>query len=132
MKSIIVKEENMEKINNTIKEVEGRASARLLSYSSIQKAITEVENSIPVAKKYMVGVKVHLDVNAQDFPKAYRYTPDSTHVVIERTKSAWKLIDVHRGTCGGAHDTYDITLTDNCKKEILSYYERLYARNVYM
>lgn len=132
MKAIIVKEENMEKIKNTIKEVEGRASARLVDYKNIKEAIEEIENSIPVAKKYMVGVKVHLDVNAQEFPKAYRYIPESTHVVIERAKSGWKLIDVHRGTCGGAHDTYDITLTDNCKKEILRYYERLYARNVYM
>lgn len=98
-KSIIICEKNREAIENWISEAEGKATARCLTFKGLTYRIEQLEAALGIAKKDMEGIKYDLDDNAQNFPHAYKYKPDSTHAVIERTKGKWRLTEVYRYTC---------------------------------
>ena len=93
-KSIIICEKNREAIENMIGQAEGKATARCLTFR-----IAQLETALGIAKKDMEGVKYDLDDHAQNFPRAYKYKPDSTHAVIERKAGKWRLNKVYRYTC---------------------------------
>ena len=120
MKKIIIKEANKENINEVIKQVEGRATARLVDYNNVIHAINLIENQLDIAKKDMIGIVADIDYNAQEFPHAYKYTPESTHVKLERCSSGWALVDIKREYCG--KHMIKIHLTEDAKQAILSNY----------
>lgn len=105
-KSIIICEKNREAIESKIAEVEGKATARCLTYPALKLRIEQLEKTLGIAKKDMEGVKYDLDDNAQNFARAYKYKADSTHAVIERTGGKWRLTDVYRYTCRSEKYTF--------------------------
>ena len=106
-KSIIICEKNREAIENMISEAEGKATARCLTYPALKLRIDQLEKTLGIAKKDMEGLKYDLDDNAQNFPRAYKYKPDSTHAVIERTGGKWRLTKVYRYTCRGEKHIFE-------------------------
>ena len=106
-KSIIICEKNREAIENMISEAEGKATARCLTFKDLTFRIAQLETALGIAKKDMEGLKYDLDDNAQNFPYAYKYRPDSTHAVIERTSGKWRLVKVYRYTCRGEKHTFE-------------------------
>lgn len=119
MKEIMIKESNKEKIEAAIKMAEGRSTARTITYNDIVCDIARIEEKLNIAKKHMEGIKADVDHNAQDFPSAYKYTPESTQYCIIRKKSGWVLYYVGRQTTRGAKHTYKLQLTDEAKQEII-------------
>lgn len=117
---IIVNAKNADRINEEIKKSEGRAKVRTVTYNEIVKGIEEVEERLHIAKADMEGVKVYMDWNAQDFPHAYKYTPESTHVYLIRTKSGWAMYGVDRNTCQRRSGKYELVLTDRAQKAIIA------------
>lgn len=105
-KSIIC-EKNREAIENMISEAEGKATARCLTFKDLTSRIEQLEKVLGIPKKDMEGIKYDLDDNAQNFPLAYKYKPDSTHAVIERTGGKWRLIKVYRYTCRREKHTFE-------------------------
>lgn len=105
-------------LNDTISEIEGKATARTLVAEEICKGITEVEKQLQgITKKAMKGVKFGYDVNAQSFPKAYKYIPMSTIFTAEFDGKEWRITSIFRGECGKGK--CDILLTDEAKKAVL-------------
>lgn len=121
MKEIVIKDVNKEKINNIIKEAEGKASARTIDYDYIVRAIKEIEDKFwLIHKKDMEGMIVCIDMHAQQYPKAYKHTPESTQFKMIRLKSGWKLLNVGRYTQDKYHDEkYKVSEMPEATKQAL-------------
>ena len=121
---MLVKEANKEKIEDIIRTAEGRATARTISYERIVVAIAELEKTLGIAKKNMTGITADIDYNAQDFPRAYKYTPESTHILVTRKTSGWDLTNVFRDTTRRWNHRFHVTLTDDAKAAIIASKEK--------
>jgi hypothetical protein len=115
-------DEALKPIDESIKAVEGRASARTITAREMLDAVKRLEDKLSIPKKYMVGTKAVIDVNAQDFPSAYKYTPMSTIFEMERRPTGWFVTGIRRSSCH--KDRYQVTLSDEAKKAILENYAR--------
>lgn len=119
MNNIILKESNRDRINKEIKKAEGRATARLITYDNMIYICEEVEALLDIAKNNMNGVKIDADYNAQRFPTAYKYTPESTHFTAEYKGNSWTITDIYRDRCRNGIKKADIILTDKAKTAII-------------
>ena len=80
--------------------LQDRCNARIVSGYEIFKAILEYENRLSrfLSYKDMKGASVEIDLNAQTFPNAYKYTPHSTVVKIEcSAPRSWTILSIKRG-----------------------------------
>ena len=124
-KAIVINEKNMNRIQQELDLVQKRSKVRTIDASNIVSACNRIEKVLGGTKKALVGTVATIDLNAQDFPNAYKYVPESTIIKIERTSSGWKLIDVYRDVCRRWKDEYSIGLTEQTKQEILDRYSKL-------
>lgn len=122
MKPIVINNKNIQRINNAIAEAEGRATERTINYHLLCRSIFEIEVWLGIPKVAMTGIKAHIDYHAQTFPRAYKYTPMSTHALVEKTRTGWKLIDVYRDACRAKR--YTLTLTDTTKQALIERCEK--------
>lgn len=116
---MLIKETNRTRIEEMIKEAEGRATARTIDYEDVEKAILYLEEKLDIPKKHMEGIKAHIDINAQAFPNAYQHTPISTHIHIIRKKTGWDLVKVSRDICKSPTQKFKVWLTDKAKEAII-------------
>ena len=93
---------NIEKVNSAIAAIEGRATARTITADDVEEAIETIEKklSILLLKKDWKGLRFAVDTNAQNFASSYKYTPYSTHFVLERGATAWFVTEIYRAPCG--------------------------------
>lgn len=98
MDSIIVSEKNRARIVKAIKEAEGRATVRCVTYATVLVAIERIEAKLDLPKTLMEGVSFHVDTWAQDFPNAYEYTPMSTQFNLTLSKGKWRISDIGRAS----------------------------------
>ena len=122
MKPIVINEKNTWRISDAIKEAEGRAKERTLIWPDLFMAIKIIEDKLDIPKVAMTGIKVDVDVHAQKFPNAYKYTPMSTHAIIEKTKAGWKLTNVSRDICRTKQ--FEVTLTEAAKHALIKRVEK--------
>lgn len=113
---------NTEKLSAAIKEAEYRVSARTITADEIQKEVKLIESklSLILAKKDWVGVVLHIDLNAQSFPSAYRGAPESTQFRLERFSSGWFVTGLGRHRCQGSRKN-ELTLTESQKEKLAEY-----------
>ena len=116
---MIINDKNKEKTNEYLSKIQGRATARIIDYDILVQATKEIEKHLGIPKKAMLGIEIDVDWYAQTFPRAYKYTPESTHAVIRRTPTGWKLLYAYRGETRTSGHTYILTLTDTAKKAII-------------
>ena len=130
MKSILISEANENKIAEAIKECEGRASARCIDAKGIIKAAKDYTTALGVPKTAMLGLHVKVDLNAQRFPRAYKYTPESTQFDMEYTKSGWKLTWIGRAECRNPNHAYSMIypMSDTLKSALVN---RFYSLGIY-
>lgn len=119
MNGIIINEKNRDRINEAIREAEGRATVRLLTYDDLADAVARLERHLGIAKKNMIDITADIDVNCQTFPHAYRYSPESTRAEVVRTSSGWKLVKAYRGETRTYGHEFEVSLTDTAKKAII-------------
>lgn len=120
---IIVKQENAEKIQQAIDKAEGKARERKITAAELIKAAEKLNKKLGIAPAHMRGVRAKLDINAQDFPNAYKYIPESTIAFLEHTGRAWALVDVRRDSAEIANRAARIELTDEAREWILKRFE---------
>ena len=72
------------------------------------------EKGLP--KKYWTGLSFWGDINAQKFPNAYKWCPDSTQFVVERFASGWFVTRVGRMHCSEKKVTLASALNDEQKQ----------------
>lgn len=124
--NIVIKEENKNRIDEAIKKAEGKATARCISHKTVFRIIDSLNGRFGnVSKKNLKGTVIHFD-NAQHFPNAYHYRPESTHFKARHNGTNWTLTDVYRDTCPNRMSFYvSIELSDMAKNAILKNYETL-------
>ena len=116
---IIIKEANIEKITAAIKEAEGRASARTVTAEEIIKVAKRITRNLDITKKAMVGIRAYVDPNAQDFPSAYKYTPESTQFGMIYTSSGWAMTSISRCKTKGSRHAVALILTEEAKAAVI-------------
>lgn len=116
---MLVKDSNRTKIEAIIKAAEGRATARTIDFPDIERCLAELEKSLGICKKAMIGITANVDPKAQDFPNAYKYTPESTHFTVVRKASGWDLVSVDRDVTRRYNHRFHVTLTDEAKEAII-------------
>jgi len=121
---MIIRESNRDRIQSIIDEVQKRSREREICYNDIEKYVGILEEKLDIPKKDMEGVVAHIDIHAQDFPRAYQYKASSTHFIVERKKSGWNLADVFRQDTRGENSRFLVTLTDAAKQKIIESHER--------
>jgi len=122
---IIIKEANKEKLTTAIKEAEGRASVRCITADRVIKAVDRITKHLDIPKKRMIGITAVVDVNAQDFPSAYRYMPESTQFTAEYTKSGWVMTSVCRDRTHSERHAVSLILTEEAKVAVLENASRM-------
>lgn len=107
-------------VTAAIEAAEGRATVRTITAEDIALYLIEVEKTLALKKAYMNGVTVSVDLNAQAFPAAYKYIPESTQFKAEYKNGSWRLMEVWRGRCrtSGKHACH-VELPEAAKKEII-------------
>lgn len=117
---IIVKDSNKDKLDAAIRSAEGRATARTITADIIIRTAERITRYLSIPKKHMIGIVADVDYNAQDFPRAYKYTPESTRFLMEYTASGWAVYAIDRNTTRRASQAVIFTFTEEAKAEILS------------
>lgn len=125
---VIVKENNKEKIDAIINEVEGKATSRRISSASVFDIVEELNKRLLplVCKKNLKGTKAQVDYHAQDFAKAYRAkgTPRSTWVTLEYNGKEWVLTDVKRDSTASSASAFRIEYTEKAKQDIVAHMKK--------
>ena len=107
------------KIIDAIQSAEGRASARTILPWDIARKLNEIEDKLGIAKKALEGVSVDVDIHAQDFPKAYKYTPESTQFSAVFRGGSWRITNIERNSTRRYGREVVVTHTDESRKAIL-------------
>ena len=128
---IIVKTENAEKIQKAIDEAEGKARERKVTAKQLIACAEKLDKKLGIAPAHLKGVTARVDINAQDFPNAYKYIPESTVATFEHTGRAWALIDVKRDRTDIASKAVRLNLTDEAREWIVKRFECMTWREVY-
>ena len=119
MKEIIVKEENWERIESALEEVQKRVKVRRLDYADIYNALETIQKTLGIPKKYLEDVKVTIDVNAQEFPNAYKGIPESTIFRARFASGSWRITHVFRAKCRRPNQGAHVELTEAAKMKII-------------
>lgn len=104
-----------------IESVQTRCRERLINAEAICRKIVEIETDRfhGISKKNLEGTTITaLDLNAQSFPNAYKWRPESTQVDLLFKSGSWRVTAIYRGRCdkNGGY----ITLSDTARTAILS------------
>lgn len=128
MKYTIINDTNMAKIMQAFDTAQGRATARTIgSAADLTRIIKGVEDRLhPMAKKAMDGTKVHYDYR-QEFPRAYKFRPESTHFDLIYSKGSWRidLDSIKRFYTPNINSLYGyyLELSETAKEAILDRYK---------
>lgn len=99
--------------------VQARAKVRTVTPCEIVEALHDLQKHLDIPKKALEGVKVHFDLNAQAFPSAYKYTPESTHVSAEFKGGSWRITNISREECRRPSFKFTVTHTDASRAALL-------------
>ena len=96
--AIRVIEGNLHKIQEKIDFMQSKVKVRTIKGIDVIDTINEIESRLfsILHKKDWDGLSFTVDENAQSFPAAYKYMPESTIYKLERRKSGWFLVWVMR------------------------------------
>ena len=116
-----INKDNGEKLKEAIKEAEGKATARVITVPEILRSIDDLQIKLDtlMKRKDQVGTTAWIDINAQSFPSAYKYTPESTCFSAKKTSSGWFMIGIKRATC--TNKEIILGLSDEQKSAIADY-----------
>lgn len=102
-KRIEIKEDNREKIDNAIREAEGKARERCYDYDLIKMDLADVElylfHRLQLTKKVCDTLVVNLHHWEQRFAKSYKYKPYDTRIFVTYHNGKWYYVDAERTEC---------------------------------
>lgn len=106
-------------LSEAIDAEQKRCTSRKIEAKDVCKALAAVEEKLNLPKRLLNGVSVTIDCNAQDFPKAYKYTPESTIFQAAFKSGSWKVTDIFRGKTKELYKGTHVELTDEAKAAII-------------
>ena len=117
---IIIDEKHAEKIAAVLETVQKRAKVRTITTEQVLDLPERLREFYGIPKKYLKGLRVCVDFNAQDFPNAYKYTPESTVINIEFSETKCYLTDAAREQCRKESEfIYSYELPEEMQKALL-------------
>ena len=90
---------HLDKIATAIKNAEGRACERRIVPDDILAAIETAEKSWNLPKRLLTGITIDVDLNAQNFPRRYKWVARSTQFTAVCRNGRWFLTDIRRAPC---------------------------------
>lgn len=96
---------NTEKLSAAIEAAEGtRVNARTITAEDVIRSVEKIEKRLRylLPKKGWKGLKFNVDPHAQQFPAAYKGTPQSTQFRVERGATGWFVTAIWRWQCNGS------------------------------
>lgn len=120
---IRVLESNRTRINTELQRVQSRCEVRLVDFDDIRRMIKTIEDRLQISKKSLEGCEAVVDIHAQNFPHAYKYTPDSTWVKLAYSAGCWQFIDAQRARTASEGHGYVLSLTPAAEAEILRHHK---------
>lgn len=93
---IKIAENNKEKLESALAQVNGKCRERLAHADDLYKAVDRIREKFDIPKCKMDGLKVRVDLNAQAKPHAYKHAMYSTFFTIEFGKTDAYLVDCER------------------------------------
>lgn len=112
----------MKKLNvaEKLESLQKRCSVRIISEESIKQILQEYTEKLGISKKALLGSEVvDCDINAQNFPNAYRYTPESTHFSAIYKTTGWVVTNIWRDRCNTANNRLYCRLSETAKEAII-------------
>lgn len=101
-------------------DVQKRAKVRTIDADSVILHLCAISDNLAIPKKFMEGIKIRADLNAQKFPNAYKGRPESTIFEAEYKAGGWRVTSVARtDSVQRTHGT-SVNLTDDAKAALLS------------
>lgn len=101
-------------LQKELDEVQRRCKERMLTAKDIQ----DILSGIPVPKIHLDGTKVHWD-GSEKMPRAYKYTPQSTHFTAVNAGGKWYVVDLYRASCPNRVTKGEIEYSDRAKAWII-------------
>lgn len=124
--NLIINERNRQKIEKALNEVQKCCTARTIDYYDIVNELKSVSNqfSSVCTKKAFEYTSVLIDVNGQNFPNAYKFSPESTQFGAFYLNGKWRLVYVGRDYCKAYSQRWNIFLSETAKRSILESYSK--------
>ena len=124
MKINLATEKGREKLAQALAEAQKHCRTRTVTAEQIVQAAIHIVAYIGIPRTHMAGCRFVLDLNAQNFPNAYKGRPESTLVTLEFTGGHFSVTDIRRGdTMRAGHEITTLTLTDEAKEAIIHRYD---------
>lgn len=121
--NIILNHKHDDEIQSQLDRANHLARTRTVDIDEVYGAVAVLERKFEdCTKKSMEGLTVHVDLNSQDFPNAYRGVPMSTQFTLIYEKRSWRFVYAERMRCG-ASKRYGVTLTDAMREDLLKQFE---------
>lgn len=117
---IIVKSENLDKLQKVLDAANGKARERIATTGDIFSAVGDLQEKFAGVNKD--GLLVKVNANAQKFARKYRGVPMSTYLYLLYKNGSWRLLDAKRMPC----DTVAyrvLKMSDETKSSILRQFE---------
>lgn len=122
--NIILNHKHDTELQSQLDKANYLARTRTVDIDDVYGAVAVLERKFEdCTKKNMEGLIVHVDLNSQDFPNAYRGIPMSTHFVLIYEKRSWRFIRAERLRCRESK-RYEVSyLPDPMREELLKRFE---------
>lgn len=114
----LAKRRNIIKLNGELRTIQKGARVRTITAEKMLSALACLERNLGVPRRYLDGLRVRIDCNAQDYAKAYNGTPYSTQFEAEY-HNGWKITSIERCEAkrNGRKYRYDILAISNEARE---------------
>lgn len=111
------------RLTDAINEANGKCQVRTITETAIYEALIQYERKLNIPKKYMDMIAVSVDINAESYPSAYKYTPTSTKFTAMNIKGKWHITSIFRGDQGKTNHKYVSALTEEAANKIIERYK---------
>ena len=123
---IIINGKHTEKLTEALKVAQDRCTARTLTCSDIERILEQATEKLNISKANMKGTRLEY-TGAEQFPRAYKYRPESTHFTAEHNGRHWVIIYLDRYTCPNRRDNTSLILSELTRAAILDTFNAFYA-----
>lgn len=114
----LAKRRNIIKLESELRAVQKKSRVRTITAEKMLSALACLERNLGVPRRYLDGLRVRIDCNAQDYAKAYNGIPYSTQFEAEY-HNGWKITSIERCEAkrNGRKHKYDILAISNEARE---------------
>ena len=126
MKQIILNknENNWNKLQELLNTSQERCITRTLDLEDVKKLIKKIEKRLTdlgLLKTYRNDLKVDCNPYQEEYPQAYKYTPQGTHITLVYKNNNWRVLTAYRANCNGKDEkALEFIFTDDQKERILN------------